>query len=287
MEKAIVTGSGGLLGGKLLESLEEYYNCVGVSKSGANGLQADVSTGRMKEIIVGEKPEIIFHTAAISDVDYCELNPKQAWDVNVTGTRNVLEGAGRAGAKVIHISTDFVFDGKKGMYKEDDRPNPVNYYGKTKLEAEKLVKESGLVYIIARPSVIYGGGQKKKFLGWVLESLEAGKTITVVDDHYNTPTLVDNLAEMLIALRDEHGIFHTSGAERISRYDFAVKIARTFELDETLLTPIKTEELRQAAKRPKDTSLDTGKIRAKGIRPLGVDEGLSRIKNKGFKSINE
>lgn len=282
METAMVTGSGGLLGGKLIVALAGVYDCIGISKSGANGLQADVSTGKIKEILVEEKPEIIFHTAAISDVDYCELNPKQAWNVNVTGTRNVLEGAEKVRAKVIHISTDFIFDGEKGMYKEDDRPNPVNYYGKTKLESEKLVQESGLDYVIARPSVIYGAGQKKKFLGWVLESLEAGKRITVVDDHYNTPTLADNLAEMLIALRDEHGIFHTSGAERISRYDFAVKIARTFELDETLLTPIKTEELRQAAKRPNDTSLDTGKIGAMGIRPLGVDEGLNRIKNKGF-----
>lgn len=279
MRKAIVTGSSGLLGRKLMSELGREYTCVGVSKSGENGLKVDISQEAMYNLILKENPEIIFHTAAVSDVDYCEVNQKQAWETNVKGTENIIKACERTGAKLIYISSDFVFDGVKGMYKEEDDTNPVNYYGKTKLEAEKVTQHSSLEYVIARPSVIYGGGQRKKFLAWIVGSLKGGEKITVVDDHYNTPTLVDNLVEMILRLIDENGVYHTSGSERINRYEFARKIARAFGLDESLIIPIKMQQLKQSAKRPEDTSLDTTKIGQLGVKPLNIAEALDTLRS--------
>jgi dTDP-4-dehydrorhamnose reductase len=182
-----------------------------------------------------------------------------------------------------------VFDGEKGNYEEKDRPTPINYYGITKLEGERQVIQNCRNHVILRTSVIYGWHQwKQNFATWVINQLRQSKEMAVVDDHYNTPTLADNLAEMAIeALQNSlQGLYHASGIERISRYDFAIQIARTFHLDPSLIKPTKMSQLTTwIAKRPKDSSLNTGKIQKHlKTKPLSITDGLNKMKQEEKKS---
>jgi len=171
-------------------------------------------------------PDVVVHTAAFTNVDRCELDRKKAYQINVEGTRNVALGA--RNSKVVYISTDYIFDGEVGMYHENDKPNPVSYYGQTKFEGEQIVQDICDNYIIARTSVLYGWHTRLNFVSWVIHELQKGNKINIVTDQFNSPTLVDDLAEQIIMLieRDKRGIFHTAGGERISRYEFVNDIVR-------------------------------------------------------------
>ena len=181
------------------------------------------------------------HTAAETNVDRCEVNREHAWKVNVKGTRNIAEVCNGISAKVVYVSTDYVFDGGKGSYTEDDESNPVNYYGLTKLEGERCVTEICADHVIIRTSVLYGWHPwKPNFVKWVIESLREAKQISVVNDHFNSPTLADNLAEVMLEIIDRNlrGLYHTARRERINRFEFALKIAETFDLDSNLIKSI-------------------------------------------------
>jgi dTDP-4-dehydrorhamnose reductase len=227
----------------------------------------------------------VIHAAAETNVDKCETQKEHAWNVNVEGTRNVAEACAEVNTKLIHISTDYVFDGEKGFYNEEDKPNPANYYGFTKLEGEKQVIECCKNYVILRTSVLYGCHPwKQNFATWIINKLKQQQEIAVVEDHYNTPTLADNLAEMAVEVteKDLRGLYHTSGRERISRCEFAKQIAKTFNLNADLVKPVKmSESTAWIAKRPKDSSLNTGKIQKQLItKPLNIAEGLNKMKEE-------
>jgi len=231
------------------------------------------------------EPEIAIHTASETNVDKCEIEKEHAWKVNVKGTQNIAEACKKTNAKIIGISTDYVFDGEKGLYAEEDCPNPINHYGITKLEAEKQVINNCSNYAILRTSVLYGWHPSKtNFATWVISKLEKNQEIAVVEDHYNTPTLADNLAEMAIevAERNLQGLFHASGCERISRFELAKEIARTFNLNSDLIKPLRMSELKAwVAKRPRDSSLSTEKIQKQLItKPLNINEELRKLKEE-------
>jgi dTDP-4-dehydrorhamnose reductase len=231
------------------------------------------------------KPSAVFDFHSITDVDYCELHPEEAWEVNVNGTKNIAEACKTFGAKMVFISSDYIFDGKKSSYSEKDKPNPLNYYGKTKAIAEKVIEFLVPDFIIARTAVLYGlgGYGKKPFPLWVLDNLKEGKEIRVVIDQFNNPTFADDLARILLKLyeKDSFGIFHTVGKDNVSRYEFALKVAEIFNLDKNLIKPITSPELRQAAFRPRKLELSTKKLqRVLRIIPIGVDEGLKILKQQ-------
>jgi dTDP-4-dehydrorhamnose reductase len=218
-------------------------------------------------------------------VDKCETDKEHAWRVNVEGTRNLAEACGKINAKLVGISTDYVFDGEKGLYDEDDCPNPINNYGITKLEAEKQVISNCNEYAILRTSVLYGGHPwKQNFVTWVIDKLKQQQEITVVADHYNTPTLANNLSEMALEVvrRNLRGLYHASGCERISRYEFAKQIALNFNLDPNLIKPVKMSQITAwVAKRPRDSSLDTSKIQQQlKTKPLNITEGLNKMRKE-------
>ena len=183
--------------------------------------------------------------------------------------------------KLVYVSTDFVFDGKKGMYTEKDECNPLNWYGKTKLEGEKRVAALD-DYVIARTSVLYGWHKRLNFVTWVIHQLQYNHPIRIVTDQYTCPTLADNLAACLLELSAKgQGLYHVAGSERINRYAFALKIAHTFKLDVNLITPICSEELNQKAHRPKDSSMSIKKvIPVIDTVLLNIDEGLKRMHEK-------
>ncbi len=226
------------------------------------------------------KPDYIVLTAAMTNVDRCEVDPEGAWKANALGPKNVAIAAREINSRLVYVSTDYVFDGERGIYKEDDPTLPINYYGESKLAGERFVQEISYESVIARTSVLYGWNRMKlNFVTWVVEEMKKGNRINVVNDQYTSPTLSSNLADMILSIRDQSGVFHACGSERINRYDFSIKIARAFDLDESLLNPITSDQLNWKARRPMDSSLDTFKI-SRFAKPLNVEEGLHALKNK-------
>jgi len=287
--RIFITGGSGLLGSKIAEiALGKYEVYAGYCHNKpelGEPEKFDLAKDSDSEVIHKIKPEVIIHTAALTNVDECEVNKELAYELNVEGTKRLVELAKDSGAFFVYASTDYVFSGANGGYKEEDKPNPINYYGHTKLLGEKYCE------CIARPCVIYGAkpaSGKVNFALWIINKLRNGEEVKIVTDQFITPTLNTSLAKMLleIAERELKGIFHTSGATRVSRYEFALRIADKFGLDKELIKPSRMGEMNWLAKRPKDSSLDTSKVVGYlKEEPLGLDMALEiledELKNKG------
>jgi len=273
MKRILITGCNGLLGQKLLHVLtQNNIELLGIDLA-QTGFIKDVYyryynldlTARKPTIslIQDLKPNVIIHTAAITNVDECEFEKEKCWCINVTGTDNIVTGASRIGAKVIFISSDYIFDGKAGPYNENDMPNPLNYYGRSKLAAENIVRGSSVPWSIIRTIVLYGIGidVKESFVTWLLGMLRKGKDVQIVNDQWGNTTLVDDLAfgiERIISLK-RTGIFHIGGRDYMTRYEFALRVAEEFNLDKNLISPISTAKLKQAAPRPLKSGLKIDK----------------------------
>jgi len=286
MQKLLITGASGLLGTKIVKIANHTYDVIPTYNTKplhSNSVKLDITNlNEVFNVFSKLEPNIVIHTASETNVDKCEIEKEHAWKTNAEGARNIAEACQKVNAKLVCVSTDYVFNGEKGLYDEEDKPDPVNYYGLTKLEGEKQVIKHCKNYAILRTSVLYGWHPRKlNFTTWVINQLRQGKQVTVVDDHYNTPTLAENLAEMSIEIaeKDLQGLYHTSGRERISRYEFAKQIARTFNLNADLVKPVKMNQLSAwIAKRPKDSSLSTGKIQKQlKTKPLNITEGLNKM----------
>ena len=224
----------------------------------------------MYSIFKNFNPDFVINCAAFTNVDSCELNKQIARNVNVKGLMNLLKCMSK-NSKMIHISTDYVFNGKDGNYKENDMKEPINYYGKTKLEADNLLMGSNSNYLIIRPNVLYSSNLSKNnhFLSWVVNSLKDKTEINVVNDQISNPVYVSDLVEVILSslLVEYNGVYHFGSEDVISRYDFALLISKIFKLDENLINPIKTSDLKQIAKRPKKSFLNCNKI----ISDLNID----------------
>ena len=287
--KLLITGASGLFGSKLakIAAARNYAVYSGYSRDqpayGAS-VKFDVSDkNRVEEVFKKVNPDVVVHAAALTNVDRCEKNKELAWKINVEGTRNVVEAVKATNVFLVYISTDYVFNGKTGLYKETDKPDPINYYGLTKLKAEEIVEDFAGDYCVARASVVYGStpaAGKVNFALWVLNKLKRNEQAKIVTDQWNSPTLNTSMAEMTLEIieRKLTGIFHLCGATRISRYDFAKQIAGSFNLDSNLIRPVASAEFSWAAQRPKDSSLDTAKAeRFLKNKPLPIGSALERM----------
>ena len=293
MHKLLVTGGSGLLGNQIVKSAKRSFEVIPIHNTkslDADSLSLNIANAReVSKLLAKLEPDAVIHTASETNVDKCETQKEHAWRANVDGARNIAVACQEANAKLVYISTDYVFDGERGCYKEKDKTNPINYYGLTKLEGEHKVTRLCKNYAILRTSVIYGWHPwKQNFATWVVNQLRQKREITVVTDHFNTPTLADNLAEMAIetASKDLQGLYHASGCERISRFEFATQIAETFNLESKLIKPMLMDQLAAwIAKRPKDSSLNTDKIQKHlKTKPLNITEGLCMMKQKENKT---
>ena len=285
--KILITGGSGLLGGKVAELAQargdEVFSGYAHNAPGfGRAVKFDLLDGPgISETIMSIKPEVIIHGAALTDVDRCERERELAYKMNVEGTRIVSEASKKAGSFLIYISTDYIFDGSRGRYKEGDDPHPLNYYGLTKLMGEGFCDGC-----IARSSVLYGSrpaSGKVNFALWIINNLKSNHPINVVTDQFITPTLNSNLAAMVLEAgeRQLEGIYHLAGASRISRYDFAITVARMLNLDLSLISPCQMEDMKWAAQRPRDSSLDTSKA-AKTLneKPLSTEQAMQRLKRE-------
>lgn len=282
--RILITGGSGLLGSRIAEiALREHEVYAGYCHNKpefGEPVKLDLAKDTDLEVIYNIKPEFIIHTAALTNVDECEANKALAYKINAEGTKRVVEIANELGAFLVYVSTDYVFSGDKGMYKEDDEPNPIDYYGYTKLLGEKYCD------CIARPCVIYGAkpaSGKVNFALWLIDNLRNRKEVKIVTDQFITPTINTNLAKMLleVAGRELKGVFHLAGATRVSRYDFALQIANKFGLDKDLIIPSRMAEMKWIASRPKDSSLDTSKAsRYLKEKPYDLDRALRVLKEE-------
>ena len=285
--KIFITGGSGLFGSKVAEIAqargdEVFSGYAHNLPEYGRAVKFDLLDEKTISELVGKiEPEVIIHSAALTDVDRCEREQELAYKINVDGTRAIATAAEKAGSFLIYISTDYVFDGLCGMYREDDRPNPVSYYGYSKLLGEQFCRGC-----IARTCVIYGSrpaSGKVNFALWLLNNLNSDKEVRVVTDQFITPTLNTNLAAMVLEAADRRlcGVYNLVGATRISRYDYALELAREFDLDKSLILPSRMADLTWAAKRPIDSSLDTSKARAELMeRPLPLNKALRTLRTE-------
>lgn len=295
MVKVIITGSNGLLGQSLLALLlqeKEKYQVYGFSRGQNRSGREDFTyvsidltlEKNLKETIQEIQPNFIVNTAAMTLVDDCETN-KEACDIlNIEVVKWLSEMLKEINAHLIHLSTDFIFDGIKGYYKETDIPNPLSYYGLSKLKSEEVLTSSNIDYTILRTILVYGkvfDMSRSNIVLWVREMLLKGKEITIVDDQFRMPTYVDDLALACKIAIDKKatGIYHISSKELLSVFKIAQQIAVTFGLDKSLIKPISTSTLNQAAPRPAKTGFDLSKTNKElEFYPKSFKENLLRFK---------
>lgn len=284
--KILVTGSSGFLGLHVLEKGRQLHQVFGTSHNFDNPdlLKMDVSKEQdVNRVIASVEPDVVVHAAAMRN-DAVERNHEEGFAVNVQGTRNLAEACKKRDIFLAYVSSDLVFDGNKGLYKEDDEPNPVSYFGCTKMLAEKSICEVGARYCVARTSMLYGWDRRSSnFAMTVIKNLRAKKEFEVVKDQFVTPSYVENIADMILEIckRQLEGTFHLAGKSRITRYDFALQIADIFLLDSSLLNPVSIDQLNWTTKRGKDCSLDVSLIsQLLDTKPLSSLEGIRIMKSK-------
>lgn len=285
--RVFITGGSGLLGNKVAEiSVERGYETYSgyCSHKPDNGAAVSFNLGDPNSIkkIEEIKPDLIIHSAALTDVDRCETEKELAYRINAEGTKMVAEMARKLGSFLVYVSTDYVFNGERGMYTENDKTNPVNYYGYSKLMGESFCQD----FCIARTCVLYGGMPatgKANFVLWLINKLRNNEEVRIVTDQYITPTLNTNLAKMLLEAGEKKltGIFHMTGATRVSRYEFSEIIADVFGLDKSLIGKATIDEMNWQAKRPNDSSLDTSKA-AKTLdeKPYELNKALKVLREE-------
>ncbi len=293
-KRILITGCNGLLGQNLIKSYWDYDNIFLTDihdepfadiSDNMRYISADITDKRSLLSLMGEvKPEIIIHTAAMTDVDACEEYPDKAIEINVKGTENIVN-AMPAGCFIAYISTDYVFDGGDGPYSERNKPNPVSIYGVTKLKSEQIILSKSSKSLVIRTVVLYGTGKRLRsfFPDWLISKFEAGKQFNVVDDQISNVTLASNLADICKVLVDNRktGIYHVSGEGVMSRYEFACMVADYFDYDRTLISTFKTSQLNQKAKRPLKSGFLLDKIKTvHGVKLLDVIEQLSIYKRE-------
>ena len=285
----LVTGASGLLGASVIAlAREQGRDAVGlyrrhpVAFSGTALLAADLTNeSDIRRIFEQVMPTAVIHCAAATNVDWCEDHPDQARAINVAAAAGIAEISSRTGARLLHISTDSVFDGDRGNYAETDEPAPVNTYAQGKLQSERAVLDCNPQAAIARVSLYGWNAQNKQSLAeWILAQLILGNAVPGFTDTIFCPILANDLAEVLLAMVDRNltGLYHVGGSEAVSKYEFARRVARTFGFDPGKVVPAQVSESRLKAPRPRNTSLNTGKICADLGRTMpDVDSGLRRF----------
>ncbi|HEX2900620.1 MAG TPA: NAD(P)-dependent oxidoreductase [Bacteroidia bacterium] len=290
----LVTGANGLLGQKLVQKLSRRDAVHLVATSvGPNRNPLDegyvyesmdiTQPDQVREMFVKYEPTEIINTAAMTNVDQCEKEQEACWELNVKAVETQIALCKEFETRMVHISTDFIFDGTAGPYTEKATPNPLSWYGKSKLEAENIVISSGVPYAIARTMLVFGVVQdmsRSNIVLWAKKSLEEGKPITVVNDQWRCPTLAEDLAEgvVLMTMKDKNGIYNISGPDMYSIHDLVQLVADHWKLDKSLITPIDSSTLNQAAKRPAKTGFIILKAQTElGFRPRTFRESLAIV----------
>ncbi len=297
MKRIVITGSNGLLGQSLVNlflETPEKYQVIGFSRGENRSGRSDfeyvsidiTDSEKLFEKLAVYKPDVIVNTAAMTHVDKCEDNKEKCYRLNVEVVSYLKAYSEKNNTHLVHLSTDFIFDGEKGYYKETDTPNPLSYYGETKLKAEQILVSSRIDYTILRTILVYGkvfDMSRSNIVLWVKDSLEKGKELTVVTDQYRMPTYVEELALACKLSIDKQttGVFNISSNKLMSVFEIAQCVAEVFGLDKNLIKPITAKELNQRAKRPAKSGFDLNKTHQElTLKTRSFKEDLLEFKQK-------
>lgn len=283
MKQILVTGSNGLLGQTLTAMIAATGRAELIASSqgenrypesaGYHYIELDIrDKAKLSDAIATHKPDAIINTAAITNVDTCHTQRDLCLALNVEAVKHLVEVCEINNIHLIHLSTDFVFDGNSGPYDEDAHPNPISFYGESKYEAEKIIQQSACRWTILRTILVYGitaNMSRSNIVLWIKSSLEKGESVNVVNDQWRMPTLALDLAEacLLAVEKEATGIFHISGKDMMTVYDLACQVADFWDLDRSLINPITSLSLNQKAKRP----LVTGFVLTKAMNVLSYN----------------
>lgn len=294
MKTVLVTGSNGLLGQKITSAIlsGKQFNLVATSK-GENRFRTTqgyvyaemdiLDPANVREVLERYKPDAIIHTAALTNVDKCETEKELAYALNVEAVKTLITICEEYKIQLVHLSTDFIFDGLNGPYLESDVPNPLSYYGKTKSEAEELVKNASCKWAILRTIIVYGiisDESRSNIVLWAKGALEKGTPVNVVNDQWRMPTLAEDLADacLLVVEKDAHGVFNISGKDMMSISELVFKVADFWNLNKELITEISAASLNQPAPRPVKTGFILNKaIHELGYSPRTFEQGLALV----------
>jgi len=289
--RVLITGCHGLLGQRLVKYAPPGCDVIATDLSPDHAFipekmyrQCDLTNrNEIQNLIDDVRPNDIINAAAYTNVDGAEDERDLCWLVNVIAMENLVQAARRVHSDIYHISTDYIFNGQDGPYLEDDTPHPIGFYGQSKLAAEQVLKGSPLNFTIARTMVLYGVSENHRpdFVGWLINKLRENDPVHIVTDQFGNTTLSDELARAIWQLvrTSYHGIVHVAGTEIVSRFEFAQKIAKVFDLDASLINPISTTDLKQRAPRPLNSGLVVDKaIYSLGLELSDVESGLKKYK---------
>ena len=285
MKSILLTGSYGQLGSsfrKLFHSKYEIF-CSGKNYDPKNGIYLDITNPILyNDVLNFVKPDVVINFAALTNVDLCEQKPELAYSINLGGITNLID---LFNGPIIQISTDYVFDGVNGPYEESDITNPINIYGASKLESEKILLQNSMDNLVIRTNVLYDyiDNTSASFLNWVIQSLIKENEINIVEDQWSNPTWTSSLAVVIEKAIDEglSGLIHWGDGDWINRYEFANKIADTFNLKTSLIKPILTSDLNQKAIRPLKSGLKTDFVQKNlNLEPPTIEECLDSIKKQ-------
>lgn len=293
----LITGVTGLLGKALVEENNNKKNIRGIY-IGNYRMPDDefidyticdaTDKDKLFKLFHDEKIDCIIHAAGMANTDICEREPEKCYTSNIIGTKNIMELAYQKKAKLIYISTNAVFDGENAPYGEEDKTNPINAYGRIKLECELLIRKNLKNHLIIRPILMYGlnnPNERKCFFVWALEKLKNKEKINIVNDVFENPLLSNQCADIIWKLinKEATGIYHIAGRDILSRYEAITMMAKVFSLDAALVNPVSSKFFSDLAPRPKNTSYRTTKIESDlGIKPLGFEEGLKIFREQFF-----
>lgn len=297
MKTVLVTGSNGLLGQKLTEKVlsEGGVNLVATSK-GANRFPVKegyqyasmdiLNPDEVRTVIEKYQPDAIIHTAAMTNVDTCHEQRELALQLNVAAVDTLVKLCEEHNIQLIHLSTDFIFDGENGPYDELAVPNPVSYYGETKLKAEELIRKSNAKWVILRTILVYGivsDMSRSNIVLWAKGALAKGEPINVVNDQFRMPTLAEDLADacLLAVEHNAEGVFHISGKDMMSVVELVKRVADFYKLDQSLINEVNSASLNQAAKRPLKTGFILDKAMTElNYHPHSFEEGLAIVERQ-------
>lgn len=296
-KRILITGSNGLLGQKLIKQLHNHtdFELIATSRGENRIKQIDgfqyysldiCSPEEVSKLFDQITPDIVINTAAMTNVDACESNREACWKLNVDAVSYLIQACEKHQSHLIHISTDFIFDGKKGPYSEEDQANPLSYYGKSKLASEQLVEKANTNWAILRTVLVYGiveDMSRSNIVLWAKGALEKKQNLKIVNDQFRTPTLAEDLAAacVLVAEKGAKGVYNISGKDFMSIYELVKRVAAYYKLDTSTLEEVSSADLKQAANRPPVTGFVLDKaIKELGYKPHSFEEGIAILESQ-------
>jgi dTDP-4-dehydrorhamnose reductase len=293
IKRILVTGSNGLLGQAIAKIFEEEsdFDLLLTSveeesfiKSKYKYQRLDITNrNEIREVVNSFKPEMIINCAAFTDVDKCETEKVLCWKVNVDAVKNLILAARPRKIKLVHYSTDYIFDGKNGPYTEDATPSPISFYGRAKLASENAIYTSGIDFLIIRTIVLFGTGKnvKPNFALWLIDKLKNNEPVYIADDMYGNSTHVNDLAYGTLKAieKNVNGVYNIAGADIKSRYEFAITLCEVFGFNKRFVNRVKTKDLNLIAHRPLKSGLITLKAATEfGFKPMDTLESIRLLK---------